>query len=71
MVRLRPNPLDLSYHKRVFIVLFSAVIHWITPRSGSLAGGTTVNVYGREFATDSYTSHSLILIGQVPCVVIQ
>ena len=48
-----------------------ASIYWTTPRYGSLAGGTKVEVHGTGFSTDSYTTYNVILLGQTPCIVRQ
>jgi len=49
----------------------AASIYWITPRYGSLAGGTTVSIHGMNFNNDSYTTYSVILLGSIPCIVNQ
>lgn len=45
-------------------------VHWISPRGGSVAGGTRVYVGGSEFQTDSYTGANLVFIGDIPCDVV-
>lgn len=47
----------------------SARITYITPRRGSIAGGTKVTAYGSGFATDAYTSSNFVFLGSVPCLV--
>lgn len=44
-------------------------LHWISPRQGSIAGGTTVLVVGSGFATDQYTGQNFVFFGDVPCIV--
>ena len=53
------------------IIRCLAVVYWISPRVGSLAGGTTINVYGNRFLTDNYNSYNVILIGDIPCSVVE
>ena len=47
----------------------SARITYITPRRGSIAGGTKVTAHGSGFATDAYTSSNYVFLGPVPCLV--
>ena len=42
---------------------------WISPREGSIAGGTTVTVRGADFATDQFTGQNLVFLDDVPCIV--
>ena len=41
----------------------------ISPRIGSLEGGTKVIVVGEGFSTDSYSGANLVFLGEHPCVV--
>ena len=41
----------------------------ISPRYGSLEGGTKVLVRGEGFSTDSYSGANLVFIGNYPCIV--
>ena len=41
----------------------------ISPRVGSLEGGTKVLVRGEGFSTDSYSGANLVFIGEHPCIV--
>lgn len=38
----------------------TVVIRWVTPRVGSIAGGTVVDLQGSEFATDAFTSSNIV-----------
>ncbi len=49
--------------------LLCAAIHWVSPRRGSIAGGTKVTIYGSGFSTDAYDSANLVFFGNVPCEV--
>ena len=50
--------------------LSRAELHWLSPRHGSVAGGTRVYVGGAEFKTDSYNGANLVFIGDIPCDVV-
>ena len=48
----------------------SPVVHWTTPRYGSIAGGTVVTIHGGGFSSDTYISTNLVFFGSIPCDVI-
>ena len=63
---------NLNALQRVYNYNYHALtvgISWIWPRYGSIAGGTTVNIYGSGFATDSYTSANIVYFDDIPCIV--
>lgn len=44
-----------------------AALWWITPRQGSIAGGTRVYLHGSGFSTDQYTTADLVFFGGIQC----
>ena len=50
----------------LLIILFIE-ISWTWPRYGSIAGGTTVTIYGSGFTTDAYNHANLVFFGTIPC----
>ena len=60
---------ELIMHDIVILPIGSPRITYITPRRGSIAGGTKVTAYGSGFATDAYTSSNFVFLGSVPCLV--
>ncbi len=65
--------LELNNFDCIIIIYFLLILHadlsWITPREGSIAGGTTVQVYGSGFTTDQYTGQNVLYLGDIPCIV--
>lgn len=38
----------------------TVVIWWVSPRFGSIAGGTVLDIHGSEFVTDAFTSSNIV-----------
>lgn len=38
----------------------TVVIWWVSPRVGSIVGGTLLNIQGSEFAVDAFTSSNIV-----------
>ena len=49
--------------------MYAVSIGYVSPRRGSLAGGTRLTVYGNGFLTDAYSFVNLVYIGDLPCTV--
>lgn len=42
-------------------------LYWISPRRGTIAGGTRIAIGGSGFSTDAYTGANLVYLGGIPC----